>query len=88
MGFWRGSGDCHSVVISPYSLVMVTRCRQRKRSAHDCFMVGMVPRANGSAFWLFDPMFVLEGGFRVGNSEVVVEEGREIRRYIDIIRWS
>lgn len=48
-GFCRGSGVCHSVATSPYSLVMATRWRQRNRSRKDCLMVGMVPLAMGSA---------------------------------------
>lgn len=48
-GFWSGSGACHSVYSSPYSLVTTTLCFQMKRSLQACLAVARVPLASGSA---------------------------------------
>lgn len=49
MGFLMGSGSRHSVVSSPCSLVITTRCFQMKRSLRACLAVGMTPLTTGPA---------------------------------------
>ena len=56
MGFFKGSGDCHSVCSSPYSFRTTTRCFQMNRSFSDCLAVGKMPLAMGSAGSLADDM--------------------------------
>lgn len=72
MGFRRGSGRCHSVRDSPYSLVILTRCSHLNKSEKLCFAVAQTPTAMGSAGRPVDSMILRTAAERIDVVDVVV----------------
>lgn len=69
MGLMSGGGFCHSVCVSPCSLMTSTRMLQRNRSVHDCFAVGTMPLTVGSAC-LISAMTRESAGSEIKDEEV------------------
>lgn len=70
MGFRRGSGRCHSVRDSPYSLVILTRCSHLNKSEKLCFAVAQTPTAMGSAGRPVDSMISRTAAERIDVVDV------------------